>query len=213
LNVNQILFLLQGTGWTLVLSVIAALGGGFIGLLVALARTSAFAPIRLTSGAFVRVGQGIPLPVLMFLCYFGLAVAGIDLPALVAASISMIIFTAVYLGEIWRGCIEAVPKPQWEAAESLGLSRVQRMIDVVLPQALRIATPPSIGFMVQIVKSTSYSVVIGFLDLTQAGRIVSNAIFEPFLVFTMVGLIYFALCHPLSRLSRRFESRLRARGA
>ena len=210
---DQILYLLEGTGWTLVLSVIAFVGGGIVGFTVALMRVSKSPPVRWLALLYVRGMQGIPLPVLMFLAYFGLAVGGYDVPALVAAALSMTLFAGAYLGEIWRGSIEAVPKQQREAAESLGLRPRHRMVDVILPQALRIATPPTVGFMVQIIKNTSYSVVIGFIELTQGARIINNAVYKPFLIFTIVGAVYFALCHPLARLSRRLERRLRARGA
>ncbi len=212
-SVAHLTYLLSGTLWTVALSLIGFAGGGLVGLALALMRVSARAPVRWLAAVYVQTVQGVPLPVLMFLSYFGLAITGIDVPALVAAGVSMTVFAGAYLGEIWRGCIQAVPRPQWEAADSLGLSGVHRMVDVVLPQALRLAVPPTVGFMVQIVKNSSYAVVIGFVELTQSGKIVNNAIFEPFVVFTAVGAIYFSLCSPLSRLSRRLEARLRASGA
>ena len=117
----------------------------------------------------------------------------------------MTIYVSAYIGEIWRGCIQAVPRTQWEAAECLALSRVQRMRLVVLPQALRIATPPTVGFMVQIVKNTSLASAIGFVELARAGQIINNSTFEPFVIFVIVAAMYFALCYPLSVLSRRLE--------
>ena len=125
----------------------------------------------------------------------------------------MTIFAAAYLGEIWRGSIESVPKGQWEAARSLGLKRRYVMFDIILPQAIRLSIPPTVGFMVQILKNTSYAVVIGFTELTQSGKIVNNVIYEPFVVFTLVGAIYFCLCSPLSRASRQLDAQMRARGA
>jgi polar amino acid transport system permease protein len=149
----------------------------------------------------------------MFLSYFGLSITGVNVPALVAAGVSMTLYAAAFLGEIWRGSIQAVPKTRWEAADSLALSRGQTMWDVIIPQAVRLSIPPTMGFSVQIIKDTSYSVVIGFIELTQSGKIVNNSIFEPFVVYTLVGAIYFILCSPLSHASRRLEARLRARGA
>ncbi len=213
LTLNQFEFLLRGTVWTIILSVAGMVGGGGAGLGIALLRTSRWFVPRSLASFYVQAVQGIPLPVLMFLSYFGLAVAGVEVPAFVAAAVSMTIFASAYLGEIWRGCIEAVARTQWEAADSLALSPVQRMIDVVLPQAVRIAIPPTVGFMVQIIKNTSYAVVIGFTELTQSAKIVNNVIFEPFVVFTIVGAIYFTMCWPLSNVSRSLEARLRSRGA
>ena len=212
-SLNDLIFLLKGTGWTIVLSLIGFAGGAILGLGIALMRVSRLSALRVASGAYIQVVQGIPLPVLMFLSFFGLGVSGFDVPALAAAGLSIAINAAAFLGDIWRSCIQAVPKTQWEAADSLALSAPQRMVEVILPQAVRLAIPSTMGFTVQIIKNTSYAVVIGFVELTQSAKIINNAIFEPFLVFTIVGVIYFALCSPLSNASRRLEARLRARGA
>lgn len=213
MSLNQLLYLIQGTGWTLLLALTGFIGGGVMGMAIALMRVSRSGLLRTVAYAYVQLVQGIPVPVMMFLSFFGLAVMGFDIPAFIAAAVSMTLFAGAYLGEIWRGSIAAVPKTQWEAGESLGLTDFQQMRDVILPQAVRLSIPPTIGFMVQIIKNTSYSVVIGFIELTQAGKIINNAIYEPFLIFTIVGGIYFCLCSPLSRLSRRLEARLRSRGA
>jgi polar amino acid transport system permease protein len=164
--------------------------------------------LRWLSTGYVQLVQGTPLLILMFLAYFGLSIVGLSLPALVAAGLSMTIYVSAYIGEIWRGCIQAVPRTQWEAAECLALSRVQRMRLVVLPQALRIATPPTVGFMVQIVKNTSLASVVGFVELARAGQVVNNSIFQPFLVYMLVAALYFLLCFPLSWWSRQLERRL-----
>jgi len=207
-NANHLVFLLQGAGWTLVLSLIAFVGGGLLGFIVALCRISPLRPLRWLSTAYVQLVQGTPLLILMFLSYFGLSIAGLSLPALVAAGLSMTIYVSAYIGEIWRGCIQAVPRTQWEAAECLALSKPQRMRLVVLPQALRIATPPTVGFMVQIVKNTSLASVVGFVELARAGQVVNNSLFEPFLVYMLVAGLYFLLCFPLSWWSRQLERRL-----
>lgn len=205
LNINHLLFLGHGALWTIGLSAIALIGGGAFGLLVALGRVSSSRVLRLLAATYVQLIQGTPLLVIMFLSFFGLAAIGFNISPLLAAGASMTIFVAAYLGEIWRGCIEAVPKPQWEAAEGLALSRTQRMVKVILPQAIRIATPPTVGFMVQIVKNTSLASVVGFVELTRSGQIINNSLFEPFLIYSIIALVYFSLCYPLSRLSRRLE--------
>lgn len=212
-TLNHFVFLLQGAVWTIVLALIGFLGGGVFGIVIALMRVSRSRIVSGIAGLYVQIIQGIPLPVLMFLSYFGLSITGVDVPALVAAGTSMTIYASAFLGEIWRGSIQSVPKTQWEAADSLALSGVQKMRDVIIPQAVRLSIPPTMGFSVQIIKDTSYSVVIGFIELTQSGKLVNNAIFEPFVVYTLVGAIYFILCSPLSYASRRLEARLRARGA
>ncbi|WP_047463971.1 amino acid ABC transporter permease [Rhizobium rhizogenes] len=202
-------FLAWAAMWTAGLSVIAFLGGGFLGFLVALARVSSSGALRTVAAVYIQIVQGTPLLVLLFLIYFGIAILGFDqVPAIIAAAAGLIIYSSGFLGEIWRGCIESVPKTQWEAAECLALSRWQRMIKVILPQALRIATPPTVGFLVQIVKNTSLASVVGFVELSQAGKLINNSIFEPFTVFIVVAVFYFAMCFPLSLWSRNLERKL-----
>ena len=202
-------FLLQGVLWTVVLSIIAAVGGGLLGFLIALARTSRSPWARMASLVYVQVLQGTPLMILMFLGFFGFSLMGFhQLPAIVAAGVAMTLFSSAYLGEIWRGCIQSVPLAQWEAAECLGLSRWKSLTRVILPQALRIATPPTVGFAVQIVKNTSLASVVGFVELAQAGKIVNNSTFQPFIVYLLVAGLYFMLCWPLSAWSKRLERSL-----
>jgi len=207
-NLNHLEFLLLGAVWTITLTAVAFVGGGLVGFFVALARVSSVAPLRWLVAGYVLLIQGTPLLVLIFLMYFGVAMAGFELSPLTAAGLAMTIYVSAYIGEIWRGCIESVPRTQWEAAECLPLTRLQRMKLVILPQAFKIATPPTVGFMVQIVKNSSLASVVGFVELTRAGQLVNNSIFDPLLVFLSVAVIYFALCYPLSWWSRKFESRL-----
>ena len=115
-NANHFVFLLQAAGWTLVLSLIAFVGGGLAGFVVALCRISPIRALRWLSTGYVQLVQGTPLLILMFLAYFGLSIVGLSLPALVAAGLSMTVYVSAYIGEIWRGCIQAVPRTQWEAA-------------------------------------------------------------------------------------------------
>jgi polar amino acid transport system permease protein len=208
LNLYHLQLLLVGVMWTLCLSVIAFVGGGLVGGAVALCRISPVRAVRWAAIAWIQLIQGTPLLVVLFVCYFGLSIMGLELPGLVAAGIAMVIYVSAYLGEIWRGCIESVPRTQWEAAECLALSRAQRMRLVVLPQALRIATPPTVGFMVQIVKNTSLASIVGFVELVRAGQLINNSIFQPFLIYLIIAALYFALCFPLSVWSRRLEQRL-----
>ncbi|CUJ49077.1 amino acid ABC transporter permease [Achromobacter kerstersii] len=209
LSIEHFQFILRGAGWTLVLSATGFLGGALIGLPLSLVRARSGWLLRSLSGAVIQLVQGIPLPVLMFLCYFGISIAGFNLPSLVAAGLAMTAYSGVFLADIWKACIEAVSRTQWEAAECLALGPVQRFLYVILPQAARIAIAPTVGFLVQIVKNSSYAVVIGFFDLTYSARVVNNSTFEPFAVFTIAALLYFAICYPLSVLSYRLERRLR----
>lgn len=209
----QFEYIAFGALWTLALSAIAFVGGTVIGFFLALARISPIGAVRVPASFYIQIVQGTPLIVTLFLMYFGLTVIGLDgLPGIVAASIALVLYSSAFLAEIWRGCLQSVPKTQWEAAECLALSRRHRMFKVILPQTLKIATPPTVGFLVQIVKDTSLASVIGFIELAQAGKIVDNAIFRPFTVFLIIAFFYFIMCFPLSLWSRRLERKLNVAG-
>lgn len=205
-------YLLAGAWGTIKLSFWTFLGGGAVGLLLALARVAPRRAPRLLAAGYIQLIQGTPLLVLMGLCFFGPSLFGLsELSALAAAALAMTIYSSAFLGEIWRGCIQAVPRNQWEAAECLGLSRLQRMGKVILPQALRIATPPTVGFLVQIIKNTSIaSLVIGYSELAYNAKILNNSTFQPFIYFGCAAILYFAMCYPLSRWSRYLERKLNA---
>lgn len=209
---EQLLSLLQGAWGTVLLSGLTLLLGGIAGLALALARVSALPPLRRLAAAWIQLIQGTPLLVLMGVCFYGPALAGVGtVEALPAAATAMLIYASAFLGEIWRGCIQAVHKSQWEAAECIGLSRWQRMRMIVLPQALRMATPPTVGFAVQVIKNTSVaSLVIGFAELSYNAKVLNNSTFQPFLYFGSAALLYFAMCYPLSRWSRALERKLHA---
>ena len=209
LTLAHYLLILQGAGWTIILSLMGFIGGTVVGLPIAIGRISDSKALRRALSLYIALIQGIPLPILMFLCYFGISVAGFDLPALVAAGLAMTAYSSAYLAEIWRGALQSVPKAQWEAAECLALTRTQRMWHVILPQAVKISIPPTIGFLVQIVKNTSYAVVIGFAELTYTARLINNSTFKPFIVFSVAAALYFALCYPLSHYARRLERKLK----
>ena len=161
--------------------------------------------LRTIAGSSILVIQPIPVLMILFMSYYGLTLMGLEIPPLLAASASLAIYVSAYLAEIWRGAIQAVPYQQWEASSSLAMSRAQQYRHIILPQALRISLPPTVGFLVQLVKNTSIVSVVGFIELSRAGQLVNNATFKPFQVFAVVALLYFAICFPLSRLSRYLE--------
>jgi polar amino acid transport system permease protein len=204
---SDFLFILEAARWTIALSLIAFAGGAVGGLLVALGRTSDARALRGIATVFVQVFQGTPLLLQLFLIFFGAPVLGMDINPWIAAGIALILNTSAFLGEIWRGSIQAIPRGQWEAAEALGLHYVARMKDVVLPQAFKIALPPTVGYMVQVIKGTSLAAIIGFAEVTRTGQIINNATFQPLIVFSVVAAIYFVLCWPLSLLAARMERR------
>ena len=204
----ELMFLLQGLKWTVVLTAISFITGGVIGLLVALARTSRFTVSRVVMSGYIALFQGTPLLMQLFVVYYGLALLQIKVSAWVAVTIAFTAHASAYLGNIWRGGIEALPAGQTEAAQALGLRYVSRVRYVVLPQAFASALPATIGFAVQLLKGTSLAAIVGFIELTRAGQIISNQIFEPLMVFGIVGVIYFVLCWPLSLFGSRVERRM-----
>ena len=206
-GINEAVFFVMAVRWTLLLSLLAFTGGGIGGLLVALARTAPPAWLRRVAGGYIQVFQGTPLLMQLFLVFFGANLFGADLAPLTSAAIALTLNAAAFLGEIWRGCIQAIPTGQWEAATALGLRHLSRMRYVILPQAGKLAIAPTVGFLVLLLKSTSLASIIGFVEVTRAGQIINNVTFQPFLVFGIVAAIYFVLCWPLSLLSQQLERR------
>lgn len=202
--------LLLAARWTIALSLIAFVGGGLAGLLLLVARLSPARPLQLAVAGYVQLFQGTPLLMQLFLAYFGFALFGVETSAWTAAAVALTLYTSAFLAEIWRGCVEAVPRGQWEAARSLAMNFGEQLRHVILPQALRIAVPPTVGFLVQVVKGTALASVIGFVELTKAGTMITNATFRPFLVYGCVALLYFALCFPVSLYARGLERKLHA---
>ncbi|MGB6007573.1 amino acid ABC transporter permease [Castellaniella sp.] len=201
-------YIVYAAQWTVLLSLTAFAGGGLVGLAVALARTGTNRTARALSMGFIQIFRGTPLLLQLFLVFFGAPVIGFDVDPWTAAAVALALNAGAFLGEIWRGCIESVPRGQWEAAAALGLKYRYLLRDVILPQALKIAVPPTVGYLVQVIKGTSLAAIIGFTELTRAGQIVNNATFEPMMVFSVVAVLYFLLCWPLSLLAGRMEKRL-----
>jgi polar amino acid transport system permease protein len=207
---NEFLFLIMGLKWTLLLSAVAFAGGGIVGLLVAIGRTAPSRLLRRVTAGYIAVFQGTPLLMQLFVAYYGLALIGLKLPAWAAVAVGFTLNASAFLGDIWRGAIEALPKGQVEAASALGLHYLHCMRLIVLPQAFRISQPATVGYLVQLIKGTSLAAIVGFIELARAGQIVANQIFEPILVFGVVGAIYFCLCWPLSLFSSRLEAKFAA---
>ena len=202
--------LLLALRWTVALSAIAFVGGGLVGGLLLFARLRGGRGAQRAVGLYVQLFQGTPLLMQLFLAYFGIALFGIDVSAWTAASVALTLYTSAFLTEIWRGCVASIPKGQWEASGSLALSFSEQMRHVILPQAVKIATAPTVGFLVQVVKGTALASVIGFIELTKAGTMITNATFKPFVVYSCVALLYFALCFPISLYAKVLERKINA---
>jgi polar amino acid transport system permease protein len=200
--------LLLAARWTVLLSVIAFVGGGLVGLALLVARIAKLPAADRIVGAYVQVFQGTPLLMQLFLAYFGLGLFGINVSPWVAASFALTLYTSAFLTEIWRGCVNAVHKGQWEASSALALNLREQLRYVIGPQALRVAVPPTVGFLVQVIKGTALASVIGFIELTKAGTMITNATFRPFTVYACLALMYFALCYPISAYAKSLERKL-----
>ena len=206
----DVYYLLLAARWTLALTGLAFVGGALVGLSIALLRVSHVVALRAIGVGYVYLVQGVPLLAWLFVFFFGIPIlAGVRVSAWIAAMAAFSIYAGAFLGEIWRGCLEAVPRQQWEAGAALGLSFAEQLRHVIVPQAVRVAIPPTVGFLVQLIKNTSLGAVIGFVELTREGQITNAATYRPFTVYMVVAAIYFAMCFPLTRLSRRLERGLR----
>ncbi len=202
--------LLLAGRWTVLLSLSTFVLGGVVGMLILFARMSKRNFMRQGAKLYIEVFQGTPLLMQLFLIFFGLALFGLEVPAWLAAAIALTLWSASFLAEIWRGCVDAIPRGQWEASSVLAMGHFQQMRHIILPQALRIAIPPTVGFGVQVIKGTAVTSIIGFVELSKAGTVITNATFMPFTVFAIVGLFYFALCWPLSKYSQFLERKFNA---
>ncbi len=200
--------LLIATQWTIILSLIAFVCGGIVGLILLFMRTSQVSELGVVHEDLHRIFSGnaasdAVVPVL--LRHRSVRHRG---QPWMAATMGLTFWTSAFLAEIWRGCVESIPRGQWEASSSLALSYIEQMRYVILPQASRIAIAPTVGFSVQVVKGTALASIIGFVELTKAGTMLNNATFRPFLVYSLVALIYFCLCFPLSWCAKKIEGRL-----
>jgi polar amino acid transport system permease protein len=211
LNINHLMFLGQGALWTIGLSVIALIGGGIVGFVIALARISPLKSVRIASGVYVQLIQGTPLLVILFLGYFGLAAIGLKVSSLTAAGASLTLYVAAYLGEIWRGCIQSVPRSQWEAAECLALTRWERMRRVILPQALRVTVPPLISQTLNLWKDTSIATVIGVAELMYQAAKVESATFRSAEAFAFATAAYLTVSLAITGLAAWYHHRYPAR--
>jgi polar amino acid transport system permease protein len=200
--------LLLAARWTVALSLVAFIGGGAVGLALLLLRVSKLRGATIFVSGYVQLFQGTPLLMQLFLAYFGLALFGFKTSAWFAAALALTLYTSAFLTEIWRGCVEAIPRGQWEAGQSLALNFRELLRFIILPQAGRIAIAPTVGFLVQVVKGTALASVIGFVEITKAGGMITNATFAPFLTYSCVALLYFTLCYPISYIAKHLELKL-----
>jgi polar amino acid transport system permease protein len=207
-GLNELLMLLDGLRWTVGLTLLAFAGSFALGLLLLIPRVARWGPPRWAASGWIQAVQGTPLLGLLFVAFFALPLFGWDVSKWVAATLALSVYGSAFLADIWRGAVEAIPPGQWEASAALGLTRWRQLRLVILPQAFTIAIPPTVGFLVQLIKNTSLASVIGVVELSREAQLVNGATFAPFLVYGCVCVLYFALCYPLTAWSRTLEVRL-----
>lgn len=209
-DVELLLPLLRGAFWTVVLCAVSGVLGSLIGLIVGLARTSGVRVLNLIGAVYTNFVRGVPILIILLFVYFALPllIPGAILPMFATAIIALTVYVGAYMAEIVRGSILSVPKGQSEAAEALGMGYWAKLRFVIVPQAMKTIVPPAVGVLLSLVKDTSLVSVIGYVELTKSGRIVSILSSDPILVFTIVGALYFIICYPISLFGRRYEERL-----
>jgi polar amino acid transport system permease protein len=201
--------LLEGLWVTVLLGLVSIVSGLVSGLLMALLRLYAPAPLRLLARVYIDVFRSIPLLVLLVLVYYALPFVGVRFSSFTAAALALSMVSCAYTAEIFRAGIEAIPKGQFEAADAIGLSFFSSMRDVILPQAFRIVVPPLTSNCINVLKDTALASVVAMPDLlkqaTQAQALAANPT-------PLIGaaVLYLILLLPLVRLVGYFETRHRA---
>ncbi len=196
-----------GLIFTVPLTLITFVLGILLGFLVALARLYGPTPLVALVRCYVWLVRGTPLLVQLFLIFYGLPSAGIVLDAFTAAVIGFTLNIGAYSSEIIRATLAAIPKGQWEAAHSIGMSWPQAMRRVILPQAVRIAVPPLSNTFISLVKDTSLAAVT-VPELFQAAQRLASVTYEPLILYVETALIYLLFSSVLSTLQDRLERRL-----
>jgi polar amino acid transport system permease protein len=207
---SYLLLLLSGAGVTLELSLGALVLGSIGGVVLGAMRGSRLRPVKAVATLYIEGLRSIPFVILLFLIYYAVPVAlNLDIPPYPAAISALSLHCSAYMAEVVRSGVESVPKGQWEAAAALGLGYSQIMGLVILPQALRVMIPPTIGVYVSTLKESSLASIIGFVELLGQGMAIreSNAGRSTADVLLAVAFGYFVICFTLSRLGRRLERR------
>jgi polar amino acid transport system permease protein len=194
---------------TLEYTVAGFVGAAVLGLVLALMRLSPTGALRLPAAVYTELFKNIPLLAIIFLTYFGLASVSVRLSVFAAGTLSLVLFYASYLSEIFRSAIAGVHGGQREAAEALGLSRRVTFSHVVFPQALRQALPGTNTMLVDLLKSTSLLVTISAAELMSEGQLIASETFRALEVYAVIAVLYFVVCYPLSQALLWFERQVR----
>ncbi|MGZ0085928.1 amino acid ABC transporter permease [Caldibacillus thermoamylovorans] len=189
---------MQGFGHTILASVLALIGSLALGTIIAIFRIAPIRPLNWIGTAYVEFIRNIPLVLIVFVFFMGLPAIGIRFDSFTAGTLGLMVYTAAFIAEAIRSGIQAVPKGQMEAARSSGLTYLQAMRYVILPQAVKIVIPPLGNQFINLVKNSSILGVIAGLDLMYFGDLISSKTFVTFDVYIFVALFYLVLTIPLS---------------
>ncbi|MBU5484328.1 amino acid ABC transporter permease [Clostridium sp. MSJ-11] len=207
--INSFLPLLKaGLQFTVPLALISFTLGLIIALGTALARISNFKPLSILAKFYVSIIRGTPLIVQLFIIFYGLPAAGITLDALTAAIIGFTLSVGAYNSEVIRAAILSIPKGQWEAGYSLGMTYNQVLRRVIIPQATRVSIPPLANSFISLVKDTSLAATITVSEMFQIAQRITASTYEPLWMYIEVAFIYFMFCSVLSMLQNKMEKRL-----
>lgn len=195
---------------TLAYTVTGFVGAAALGLAVALMRLNPLSIVRAPAAIYTEVFKNVPLLAIIFVTYYGLPSIGIKFDVFASGVLSIVIFYAAYLSEIFRAAISGVHAGQREAAQALGLGKGKTFGQVILPQALRLALPGTNTMFVDLLKSTSLLVTISAAELMTQGQLIASSTFRALEVYLVVAAIYFAVCYPLSQCLLWLERNIRA---
>jgi len=208
ISFKQFILLLRGLLVTLEISLGGMALGTVIGIVLGFLRASKNPIIKYGILVYVEIFRDSPLLIQLFVIYYGLPILfNIDVPAIATAFIAITLYTSGYMAEVFKSSIEAINVAQWESASSLGLPFLYTARKVILPQAFRLAVPPSVGVLIMVIKDSSLASVIGFVELTRMANIVRAQTFTTFNVYAIAALLYFVVCYALSRMGRLLERR------
>jgi len=201
-------FFLKGLWMTSKIAFISLFVCTFFGFILGIIRSGNNVFLKRLVGVYVSFVRGTPFVVQIFIIFFILPEWGLQLEAFPAALLAMAIMGSAFICEIVSGGITSIPKGQWEAATSSGLSMTQQLRLVILPQAMKVILPPLVGQYVLLIKDTSVVSVIGVMELTRVGWVTVVRIPEGLMVFSLVGILYFSISYPLILLSNYLERRM-----
>ena len=200
--------LIAGIKFTIPLAVVSFILGSLLALATALARISKYKPLVLISSFYVWIIRCTPLLVQLFIIFFGLAKVGIIIEPLPAAIIGFTLNVGAYNSEVIRAAILSIPKGQWEAASSIGMTHTQALIRVILPQAARVSVPPLSNSFISLVKDTSLGAAITLTEMFQIAQQITAATYEPLVLYCEVAFIYLIFCTILTIIQQRIEQKL-----